>query len=93
MLCGFAFATYITDLIEAKGTGIFAILDEESKLPKPSAEHFTMEVHHKCAGHFRLALPRTSRLKVHRDTRDNEGFMIRHFAGAVCYRTVSHFEH
>jgi len=78
------------DLIEAKGTGIFGILDEESKLPKPNAEHFTMEVHQKWAGHFRLALPRQSRLKAHRDTRDNEGFMIRHFAGGVCYRT-EHF--
>jgi len=80
------------DLIEAKGTGIFGILDEESKLPKPNAEHFTMEVHQKWAGHFRLALPRTSRLKAHRDTRDNEGFMIRHFAGAVCYRTEQFIE-
>jgi myosin-6 len=90
---GFVTLIYFADLIESKGTGIFAILDEESKLPKPSAEHFTMEVHQKWAGHFRLALPRTSRLKAHRDTRDNEGFMIRHFAGAVCYRTVSHLEH
>ncbi|XP_069688949.1 myosin heavy chain 95F isoform X2 [Periplaneta americana] len=80
------------DLIECKGTGIFSILDEESKLPKPSPEHFTMEVHQKWAGHFRLALPRTSRLKAHRDTRDNEGFMIRHFAGAVCYRTGEFIE-
>lgn len=90
---GFVTLIYFADLIESKGTGIFAILDEESKLPKPSAEHFTMEVHQKWAGHFRLALPRTSRLKAHRDTLDNEGFMIRHFAGAVCYRTVSHLEH
>jgi len=92
VLHSFAVATYFTDLIEAKGTGIFGILDEESKLPKPNAEHFTMEVHKKWAGHFRLALPRQSRLKAHRDTRDNEGFMIRHFAGGVCYRTVSHLE-
>jgi len=80
------------DLVEAKGTGIFGILDEESKLPKPNAEHFTMEVHQKWAGHFRLALPRQSRLKAHRDTRDNEGFMIRHFAGGVCYRTEQFIE-
>jgi myosin-6 len=92
MLHNFVIATYFTDLIEAKGNGIFGILDEESKLPKPSAEHFTMEVHQKWAGHFRLALPRASPLKAHRDTRDSEGFMIRHFAGAVCYRTVSHLE-
>jgi len=64
-------------------------LDEESKLPKQSSEHFTTEVHKRWQGHFRLALARASRLKSHREIRDDEGFMVRHFAGAVCYRTVS----
>jgi myosin-6 len=27
-------------------------------------------------------------LKQHRELRDDEGFVIRHFAGAVCYQTV-----
>src|SRR5882724_1555978 len=33
------------DLLEAKGSGIFDLLDEESKLPKSSPMHFTEAVH------------------------------------------------
>ena len=36
-----------------------------------------------------LQLPRKSKLPFHRNLRDDEGLMIRHFAGAVCYVTVS----
>lgn len=79
------------DIIETKNNGIFTILDEESKLPKPSYMHFTSEVHARWNSHFRLGLPRSSRLKAHRNLRDDEGFMVRHFAGAVCYQTVSSF--
>lgn len=80
------------DLIESKGTGIFYLLDEQSKLPKPSAETFTLEVYAKNKGHFRLAYPRKSKLKSHRELRDDEGFLIRHFAGAVCYHTDQFIE-
>lgn len=76
-------------LLENKSSGIFDLLDEESRLPKPSAQHFTQSVHTSNKGHFRLALPRTSKLKAHREIRDDEGFLIRHFAGAVCYETHS----
>lgn len=78
----------ISDIIETKNNGIFTLLDEESKLPKPSFLHFTTEVHGHWPNHFRLGLPRSSRLKAHRSIRDSEGFLIRHFAGAVCYQTV-----
>ncbi|KAG1714830.1 Unconventional myosin-VI [Nymphon striatum] len=64
------------------------MLDEESKLPRPSYMNFTTSVHNKHKGHFRLALPRKSKLKYHRELRDDEGFLIRHFAGAVCYQTA-----
>ena len=47
------------ELVEAKKTGILDILDEESKLPKSTAEHFTSEVHHKHKNHFRLAVSGT----------------------------------
>ncbi|XKL69082.1 hypothetical protein PGB90_006851 [Kerria lacca] len=80
------------DLIEAKSTGIFSLLDEESKLPKHSAEHFTNEVHRQWNGHFRLNIPRSSKLKMHRELRDDEGFLVRHFAGAVCYKTDQFIE-
>lgn len=82
----------IIDLIESKTKGIYTLLDEESKLPKPSPIHFTAEVHKEWQNHYRLALPRSSRLKLHRTLRDEEGFLIRHFAGAVCYNTVNTFQ-
>uniref|UniRef100_A0A6G1S8K6 Myosin heavy chain 95F n=1 Tax=Aceria tosichella TaxID=561515 RepID=A0A6G1S8K6_9ACAR len=80
------------ELFEMKSRGIFDLLDEESRLPKPSAQHFTQGVHEAHRGHFRLALPRTSKLKLHREIRDDEGFLVRHFAGAVCYETHSFIE-
>jgi len=78
------------DLIESKQSGIFSLLDEESKLPKPNYQHFTEQIFHNNGAHFRIALPRKSKLKEHREIRDHDGFLIRHFAGAVCYQT-KHF--
>ncbi|XP_015792688.1 unconventional myosin-VI-like [Tetranychus urticae] len=75
------------NLLEGRATGIFDLLDEESKLPKPSATHFTESVFAHNKDHFRLAVPRKSKLKDDRELRDDEGFLIRHFAGAVCYQT------
>lgn len=77
-------------LIESRGSGIFSLLDEESKLPKPNCQHFTSAVHNNNGSHFRLALPRKSKLREHREIRDEDGFLVRHFAGAVCY-TTKHF--
>lgn len=45
-----------TDLIEGKGSGIFDILDEENRLPRPSSEHFTDEVQRKNKDHYRLCV-------------------------------------
>ncbi|XP_076874286.1 myosin VIa [Brachyhypopomus gauderio] len=75
------------DLVESKLVGILDILDEENRLPQPSDQHFTAAVHNKHKNHFRLTVPRKSKLTVHRNVRDDEGFIIRHFAGAVCYET------
>ncbi|XP_035731795.1 myosin heavy chain 95F-like isoform X1 [Vespa mandarinia] len=80
------------DLIESKSNGIFRMLDEESKLPTHSFAHFTSEVHRAWNGHFRITLPRSSRLKAHRELRDDEGFVIRHYAGGVCYQTNQFIE-
>ncbi|XP_066109887.1 unconventional myosin-VI isoform X6 [Saccopteryx bilineata] len=80
------------DLIEAKLVGILDILDEENRLPQPSDQHFTSAVHQKHRDHFRLTIPRKSKLAVHRNLRDDEGFIIRHFAGAVCYETTQFVE-
>lgn len=80
------------ELFEARSAGIFDLLDEESRLPKPSAQHFTQSVHAANRAHFRLALPRASKLRAHREIRDDEGFLVRHFAGAVCYETHAFIE-
>ncbi|KAM9667107.1 unconventional myosin-VI isoform 1-T1 [Trichechus inunguis] len=80
------------DLIEGKLVGILDILDEENRLPQPSDQHFTSAVHQKHKDHFRLTIPRKSKLAVHRNIRDDEGFIIRHFAGAVCYETTQFVE-
>ncbi|XP_060240681.1 unconventional myosin-VI isoform X5 [Meriones unguiculatus] len=80
------------DLIEVKLVGILDILDEENRLPQPSDQHFTAAVHQKHKDHFRLTIPRKSKLAVHRNLRDDEGFIIRHFAGAVCYETTQFVE-
>ncbi|XP_063377350.1 myosin heavy chain 95F [Cydia fagiglandana] len=81
------------DLIESKNHGVFHLLDEESKLPKPEFGHFTHSVHKQLGtNNSRLQLPRSSRLKAHRTLRDDEGFLLRHFAGAVCYNTSQFIE-
>ncbi|XP_055964635.1 unconventional myosin-VI isoform X1 [Sorex fumeus] len=80
------------DLIEAKLVGILDILDEENRLPQSSDQHFTSVVHQKHKDHFRLTIPRKSKLAIHRNIRDDEGFVIRHFAGAVCYETTQFVE-
>ncbi|XP_046728566.1 myosin VIa isoform X3 [Silurus meridionalis] len=80
------------DLVESKLVGILDILDEENRLPQPSDQHFTETVHNKHKNHFRLSVPRKSKLTVHRNVRDDEGFIIRHFAGAVCYETSKFVE-
>ena len=43
------------DLIERKSSGIFDILDEENKLPRPTHDHFTTEVHSKNKNHSRIS--------------------------------------
>lgn len=80
------------DLYERRVDGIFSILDEVSKLPKPSYQQFTNEVHSRNKNQFRLDLARKSKLKEHREIRDDDGFLIRHFAGAVCYQTMEFIE-
>uniref|UniRef100_A0A674BTT7 Unconventional myosin-VI n=1 Tax=Salmo trutta TaxID=8032 RepID=A0A674BTT7_SALTR len=80
------------DLVEAKLVGILDILDEENRLPQPSDHHFANTIHSQHKDHFRLTVPRKSKLAVHRNVRDDEGFIVRHFAGAVCYETIQFVE-
>jgi len=82
----------IIDLIEAKPGGILALLDEESKMPRANDASFCDKLHEKYLKHFRLQLPRKSKMSYYKQMKDNEGFIIRHFAGAVCYETEGFME-
>ncbi|VDN02128.1 unnamed protein product [Thelazia callipaeda] len=75
------------DLFERKIDGLLDLLDEEARLPRPSPQHFTSAAHKQLKDHFRLTTPRKSKLREHREIRDDEGLLIRHFAGSVCYQT------
>lgn len=63
----------LKELIENKGVGIFDILDEENKLPRATAEHFTAEVHKKNNNHYRISV--------------NTAFMSHHFLIGCLYVT------
>jgi len=76
------------DLIELKGTGILSIIDEVSKAPKATDKLFAEKLHATHKNHFRLQVPRKSKMAYYKQLRDDEGFIIRHFAGAVCYQTA-----
>ncbi|KAE9547021.1 hypothetical protein FO519_009767 [Halicephalobus sp. NKZ332] len=80
------------ELFESRGVGLLDLLDEEAKIPRGSSVHFTEEVHRHHISNFRILPPRRSRLRGYRNMRDNEGFLIRHYAGAVCYRTFHFLE-
>ncbi|GMR53525.1 hypothetical protein PMAYCL1PPCAC_23720, partial [Pristionchus mayeri] len=77
-------------LFEGKGTGILDLLDEEVRMPRPSPTSFTSSLHKKHEKSFRLDKPRLS--KEYRHLRDEDGFLVRHFAGTVCYETKEFIE-
>jgi myosin VI len=80
------------ELFEQKLNGLFDLLNEESKLPQPRAENFTVQSLSKNKTHTRIDFPRKSKLKSDRELRDDEGFLIRHFAGPVVYTTSQFIE-
>lgn len=82
----------VIDMIEAKTEGILSILDEESKLPTPSDKHFAGTIHGKLKKHFRFVSPKKSKVPAQKKLTDDEAFLIRHYAGAVCYEVAGFIE-
>jgi hypothetical protein len=72
-------------------TGILAILDETSKMPRADDKMFCEKLHKVYSKHFRVQLPRKSKMADYSKMRDDEGFIIRHFAGAVGCVCCLHF--
>lgn len=65
---------FVADVFDNKSKGLFAFLDQENNLKKPSEENFTDNF---------LSAWTSSRTK-----KRNE-FIIHHFSGVVTYSTVS----
>ncbi|MFH4979545.1 hypothetical protein AB6A40_006254 [Gnathostoma spinigerum] len=84
--------TTCIELFENSPYGIWAILDEEARLPKPSAENFTRTLLQHLSSNKCFDKPRKSKVREHREMRDDEGFLVRHYAGAVCYETAEFLE-
>lgn len=76
------------ELIEDPKTGIFALLDEETKMPQANDKRFTTTVHDKHGKHPKFSGPRKAPLKSNQKLKDDEAFLVRHYAGAVCYNTA-----
>ena len=70
------------DLIEKSPTGIMRILDETCKKPNSNDNAFVDGVFQT---HQRNDFYMEPRVAGHREYRSNEAFVVRHFAGDVCY--------
>ena len=65
--------------------GIFDLLDEESKLPAPKFDHFTMEVHNRNKNHFRLSVSKLPTPKFDHFTMKVHNRNKNHFRLSVSY--------
>jgi myosin-6 len=77
-------------LFERSPDGLWAMLDEEARLPRPASAHFNERLLQTHGNNANLAPPRLSSVKSDRQLLPQEAFVVRHFAGSVCYRS-EHF--
>ncbi|KAI6240417.1 Myosin head [Aphelenchoides fujianensis] len=78
------------ELFEKKASGLLDALDEESRLPRPSAAHFAEFV--QTANRANCRLQSTVERREFRDVRPCDGFVVRHYAADVCYETGAFLE-
>jgi len=71
------------DLIEKSPTGIMRLLDETCKKPNATDQAFCDSTYQT---HQRNDFYMEPRAAGHREYRPNEAFVVRHFAGDVCYK-------
>ena len=74
------------DMLEAKGTGVFAMIDEEISVPKGSDESMLKKILVKHAKHPNFQAPKP------KDFNANLVFIVIHYAGAVPYNVTSFLE-
>lgn len=73
-----------TDLIAERKFGIFSLLNDETKMPHPSVRNFTINIHNTW---------KSSTVLIRHTQNVSDGFMVRHFAGDVFYKTVFYLLH
>ncbi|KAI6217663.1 Myosin head [Aphelenchoides fujianensis] len=78
------------ELFEKKAIGLLDALDEESRLPRPSAAHFAEFV--QSANRANRRLQSTVERREFRDVRPADGFVVQHYAADVCYETAAFLE-
>jgi len=74
------------DMLEKKGEGVFAMIDEELNVPKGSDETFLKKVLAKHGKHPNFAAPKPKDFNAHLV------FIVVHYAGAVPYNVTSFLE-
>ena len=77
----------VIDLIELPKGGIVSILDEQCRLPQASDVRFTGAVHAAHDSHNRMLDVRKFKTPSGKRHQEDEAFVIKHFAGDVCYST------
>ena len=73
------------DLIEKTPSGVLRILDTQCKTPKATDETFSLQVNREHKKNDFFLVPRAAGL---RKFREEEAFVVRHFAGNVCYMSA-----
>jgi myosin heavy subunit len=67
---------------------IFVLLEDEDKTPKKSDKGFTSKVHKNLSKSSHISVPK---LSTQQKLLNDEAFVIKHYAGSVCYDTRTHF--
>jgi myosin-6 len=76
----------IIDVVETKRSGIFALLDDSCMTPRANDTTFTIRVHTTHGANKSLSKPKLT--KGSKRLKDDEAFVINHFAGDVVYESV-----
>eukprot|EP00741_Cyanophora_paradoxa_P010959 tig00020553_g10595.t1 len=78
-------------LIDKRPGGVFALLDEECRLPGGSDRALAGKIHANLASHPRLLAPPTKARRAPSRTKD-EAFIVRHYAADVTYDVAGFME-
>eukprot|EP00035_Acanthoeca_spectabilis_P040063 m.67090 g.67090 ORF g.67090 m.67090 type:complete len:1274 (+) comp9847_c0_seq3:175-3996(+) len=77
----------LISVFEEHPTGIFALLDEACLMPRSDSATFALRVHTSHSGSEYVTKPKYVRKSTKRLV-DAEAFVIKHFAGQVCYEVA-----